>query len=92
MDVASSESLASHLSFRNGAITSPNVPQSEPLKDQVRHYIACVVSGECAEESEGDGKDCIVPCQSSGHDGLAVVRILEAAEISMAKGGQPIDL
>jgi predicted dehydrogenase len=65
-------------SYHYGDILSPFVKQVEPLKVECQHFVDCV------ERS--------VRPDSSGHDGLAVVRILEAATESLKNGGGTISL
>ena len=55
---------------------APHVDQKEALSLMVKHFI----------ESVKSGKEPI----SSGKSGLNVVRILEAAELSLKSGGQQI--
>lgn len=59
-------------SYRYGDIIIPNVRVSEPLRQECEHFIDCVINH----------KEPL----SSGHEGLQVVKILEAAERSMIEG------
>lgn len=61
-----------HCNYRTGDITLPNIRFTEPLRQECQHFIDCVVNH--AE-----------PC-SCGRDGLAVVKILEAAQHSLMNG------
>jgi predicted dehydrogenase len=63
------------LSLRFGDITVPWVPMKEPLAIEVQHFLDC-----CADGSTP---------RSDGRDGLNVVRVLEAVDLSMAAGGAP---
>ena len=65
-------------SYHYGDIWSPFVRQEEPLKVECQHFIDCIETGATPD--------------SSGHDGLAVVRILEAASESLKNGGGMIPL
>jgi predicted dehydrogenase len=65
-------------SYHYGDILSPFVRQEEPLKAECQHFIDCI-----DKKSRPD---------SSGQDGLAVVRILEAATESLKSGGQLVCL
>lgn len=65
------------LTLRFGEIKAPFITMSEPLAAEVQHFCDCCVNGD-------------VP-RSSGRDGLAVVRVLEAACESMRLGGAPIE-
>lgn len=64
------------LTLRFGDITIPNVPLSEPLAIECRHFVDCVREG-------------LTPL-SDGRAGLAVVKVLEAADASLAAGGSPV--
>ena len=59
------------LSYRYGDISSPHLVSQEPLDVQDRHLIDCVRTGA-------------VPL-TDGENGMAVVRVLEAAEASLAE-------
>ncbi len=65
-------------SYHYGDILSPFIPQVEPLKIECQHFIDCVDKAACPD--------------SSGHHGLAVVEILEAATESLRNGGGTIPL
>ncbi|WP_448616157.1 Gfo/Idh/MocA family protein [Modestobacter sp. URMC 112] len=60
------------MSYRYGDITSPYVPDAEPLAVQDGHFVDCIRSGTRS--------------RSDGHSGLAVVRVLEAAQASLVSG------
>jgi predicted dehydrogenase len=64
--------------LRDGDIISPKVPMREPLKLQVEEFLAAI-GGEA-------------PPLSDGWMGLAVVRILEGVQASIAANGAPIPL
>jgi predicted dehydrogenase len=61
-----------HCNYRTGDITIPNIRFTEPLRQECQHFIDCIVN-----HTE--------PC-SGGHDGLDVVKILEAAQHSLMNG------
>ncbi len=65
-------------SYHYGDILSPFIQQAEPLRVECQHFIDCIVGGRRPD--------------SSGHEGLAVVRILEAATQSLRDGGLMIRL
>jgi predicted dehydrogenase len=67
-----------HYSYHYGDILSPFVQHAEPLKVECQHFIDCV-----EKKSRPD---------SSGLDGLEVVRILEAATQSLRNGGGTVQL
>jgi predicted dehydrogenase len=64
-------------SYRYGDITAPFIPAGEPLAIQDEHFADCIANG--------------TRCRSDGQSGLAVVRVLEAAQISLGTG-QPVPL
>jgi predicted dehydrogenase len=66
------------LIVKEGDIYIPRVEQSEPLKNQVKHFIKCIKNNEQP--------------LSNGNDGLNIVRILEAAERSMKNNGITVKL
>jgi len=66
------------LQIRDGDIVSPKLEISEPLKNQCRHFVECVVSGKTP--------------LTSGRDGERVVRVLEAVDRSLRLHGAPVEL
>ena len=66
------------LSYRFGDILTPRLDDSEPLKVECRHFVDCVESGQHP--------------RSNSEEGLAVVRVLEAACESLRATGQIIDI
>lgn len=62
-----------HYSYHYGDMYAPYLKQIEPLKIQCEHFIYCI---NCGQEPN-----------SSGNDGLEVVRILSAASKSLKRGG-----
>lgn len=65
-----------HLTVRSGDILIPNIKLEEPLKVEARHFLSCI-------------RDNQTP-RSDGRNGLLIVRMLEAAQRSLERGGQPI--
>jgi predicted dehydrogenase len=65
-------------SYHYGDILTPFVKQEEPLKTECKHFIDCIENGSRPD--------------SSGHEGLAVVRVLEAATESLKDGGGTVYL
>lgn len=67
------------VSYRSGDVLSPRLDSFEPLSQMVAHFADCIQNGE-------------TPI-SGGDQGLRVVRILEAADRSLAQGGerQPVE-
>lgn len=66
------------LKIREGAIVSPPIEPSEPLKNQCRHFIDCVHSG--------------AKPKSSAEDGINVLLTLEAIERSMQLQGTMVEV
>jgi predicted dehydrogenase len=62
--------------MRDGDIISPHVAASEPLKNQCRHFVDCIVNDQHP--------------QTDGQDGLAVVRVMTAIEQSIQQRGAPV--
>jgi len=81
--------FADHLTFRDGDILSPKCPSGAPLTKQVDHFLAC-----CATHGRegGEGEGGAVAPRTPAESGVAVVRILEAACVSMRQGGVPVDI
>ncbi len=66
------------ISYRTGDLWSPKVSETEALRLEVTHFRNCI---------EGSEKP-VTP----GERGLAIVRMLEAADKSMQKRGEPVAL
>jgi predicted dehydrogenase len=64
--------------YRAGDMWAPHLPNVEALAVEARHFLDCI-------------RNKLRPT-SDGRAGLRVVRILEAASLSMAKHGQPMEL
>ncbi len=64
--------------IRDGAIISPKVEVSEPLKNQCRHFLECVARGERP--------------LTDAESGLQVVRVMAAANASLKQGGAQVPL
>ena len=63
---------------RYGDIYIPKIDASEPLKLECLHFIDCIKNNKTP--------------RSDGEDGLKVVKVLEAAQESLSKGGIPVSL
>jgi predicted dehydrogenase len=63
---------------RQGDVTIPHVPMEEPLRAQARAFVAALTSGSAGI--------------SDARCGLAVVKVLDAIDRSMARGGAPVDV
>lgn len=66
------------LSYRVGDIVAPRLDSSEPLANEVSHFCECIESGKKS--------------RSDGANGLAVVRMLQAAEKSLHNSGGLVEL
>ncbi len=66
------------ISYRTGDLWSPKLADAEALQVEVEHFVACV---------KGEQQPL-----TGGEQGLEIVRILEAANISMSNRGAPVDL
>jgi predicted dehydrogenase len=65
-----------HYSYHYGDSYIPHIDQVEPLKTECQHFIDCIETG--AEPI------------TSGQDGLELVKILEAASLSLKANGAPV--
>jgi predicted dehydrogenase len=76
--IPSSDELSQRpMTYRYGDIISPHVEFREPLVVQDEHFVRCALTNEAPP--------------TSGANGLAVVRVLEAAQMSL-RNHQPIEL
>ncbi|HOX05453.1 MAG TPA: Gfo/Idh/MocA family oxidoreductase [Planctomycetota bacterium] len=64
--------------YHYGDMLAPHIEQDEPLRVECQRFVDCVRNGERSE--------------SGGREGLAVVRVLEAANESLRDGGHAIRL
>ncbi len=62
------------LNYRYGDVTIPFISNAEPLKVECRHFLRCIEEGKKP--------------RTDGWSGFQVVNILEAADRSLANGGQ----
>ncbi len=69
------QTYAEYLSLRTGDIVIPKIPAGEPLMKECAHFIKCV---ETREKPRSDGGD-----------GLRVLKVLDAAQKSLERGGEP---
>jgi predicted dehydrogenase len=70
--------FAEYVGLRFGDITMPYIKVGEPLQIECRHFIDCVRNRKQP--------------LSDGHDGLRVVKVLDAAQRSLELNGQPVAL
>lgn len=68
--------VAGPVELHAGAVLAPPLEAVEPLRAELLHFIDCV-------------RTRTTPL-SDGHDGLRVLRVLEAAQRSLAAGGAPM--
>jgi predicted dehydrogenase len=67
-----------HYAYHHGDMHIPFIKQEEPLKIECQHFLDCIRNGTTP--------------LTSGHQGMNLVRILEASSESLRKGGGPVDL
>jgi predicted dehydrogenase len=70
------QSYGEYVTLRFGDIHIPRIANDEPLRLEVQHFVDCVRSGQQP--------------LSDGRDGLNVVRVLEAMQLSLREGGRPV--
>lgn len=68
--------VAASVVVHAGGVRAPALAMVEPLRAELEHFVDCVATRS-------------VP-SSDGHDGLRVLRVLEAAQRSLAAGGAPM--
>ena len=66
------------LSIRDGQIISPAIKPVEPLRSEVEHFLHCI--------------NYNVAPRSDGKNGLSIVKVMEAVDLSIAKNGVPVYL
>jgi predicted dehydrogenase len=66
------------VSYRTGAVVSPKVDKIEPLCNVVAHFCACIASRQRP--------------LTDGRHGLRVVRLLEAADLSLARDSRYVEV
>ena len=71
-------SFAEAVAVRSGDIVIPRIPAAEPLRLEMLDFVHAIRHGR--------------PSRSDGRQGLAVVQLLDAARLSAARGGSPVDL
>jgi predicted dehydrogenase len=67
-----------HYSYHYGDSYIPHLKQEEPLKAECQHFLDCIRNG--------------AKPLTSGREGLELVRILEAASVSLKNHGAPVTL
>jgi len=71
-------SFAESLSLRFGDVRIPFIKMLEPLRLECQHFIDCIINDRQP--------------RSDGLDGLRVVKVLQAAQESLDKGGIPVKI
>ncbi len=66
------------VSYRSGDMWAPKVEQTEALASEARYFVDCIRKGERPF--------------NDGESGLDVVRLLEAADMSLKSKGKPVEL
>ncbi len=69
---------AEAMAIRTGDIYIPKIDMQEPLRLECQHFAACIRTGQRP--------------RTDGRNGLAVVRLLEAAQQSLAQNGMTVSL
>ncbi len=72
------DSYGDSLNLRFGDIHIPRVDMREPLRLECQHFIDCIVNGQTP--------------LSDGRNGVQVLRVLEAGQRSLERGGEPVAL
>jgi predicted dehydrogenase len=76
--IGAKDSEAKELFYKPGEVHYPELAPVQPLKAACEHFLDCIIHNE--------------EPQTSGRAGLAVVRMLEAAERSIREGSRPVRL
>jgi predicted dehydrogenase len=66
------------LKVHSGDISIPKIDMSEPLRNECAHFVECVRTGQHP--------------RTDGESGLRVVRVLEAAQESLARKGAAVEV
>jgi len=66
------------LLLRTGDLTIPKIKFTEPLRNELAHFVECVTTGARP--------------LTDAVNGLEVVRVLEAADESLGQGGHPVEI
>ncbi len=67
-----------YMGLRHGDIAIPRLESVEPLAEEGRHFLSCILNGQTP--------------RTDGREGLDVVRVLEAATRSLERDGAPVDV
>ncbi len=69
---------AFHFSYRYGDILIPKINDYEPLREECEHFLDCIRTGNAPS--------------SDGYSGLRVVKVMEAADESIANHGAKVNI
>lgn len=72
------DSYGDSLSLRFGDISIPRIDMREPLRLECQHFVDCIVNGQTP--------------LSDGRNGVQVLRVLDAGQRSLERGGEPVAL
>jgi predicted dehydrogenase len=72
------QSHGNQLAIRDGDILIPKISQAEPLRIEQQHFYECIAKGKKP--------------LTDGQNGLLVLKVMEAAQESLDKGGIPIQI
>ena len=72
------ETYGEAITLRSGDIVIPRIDSVEPLRVECGHFVECALTNR--------------PARSDGRDGLRVVRVLEAGQRSLERGGAPVEV
>lgn len=64
--------------MHDGSILSPKIEAVEPLKAESSHFLSCIAN-----------RTCSISC---GAEGIDVVRVMEAIDLSLARNGAPVEV
>jgi predicted dehydrogenase len=64
--------------IRHGDVTIPQFEWTEPLYAEMAHFLACITDG--------------IPCRTAASGGTAVTAAIEAAQLSLERGGARVTL
>jgi len=70
--------FSEYLTIRQGDIHIPHLVMNEPLAVEIRHFLDCIRTGATP--------------RTDGESALRVVRVLEAADLSLKRDGGPIEI
>ena len=69
---------AFQIKLRAGDLLIPKIDMREPLKEECKHFVDCIVNNKTP--------------RTDGENGLRVVKVLNAAERSLKENGKEIEI